>query len=112
MKLNAGNENGLRMEGLNSKDFPFKNIKDFVGETVPVKGFYFTKGKYGEQVVVIGNGVCINMPQRAVLEFQTIFQDEVNKKYLLAGKIKLTNIKPLDTNSGKTTAYDIDADVD
>lgn len=112
MVLNAGNTNGLRIEGLDTKDWPFKKIKDFIGEVVPVKGYYITAGKYGDQCVVCGNGVLINMPDRAVKEFKDIFSDEANKKLLLAGKISLKNIKPLETNSGKTTAYDIDADVE
>lgn len=112
MVLNASNSKGVRMDGLNTEGWAFKKIKDFIGETVPVKGYYITKGKFGDQCVVIGNGVLINMPDRAVDEFTGIFGDESNRSLLKAGKISLKNIKPLDTNSGKTTAYDIDADVD
>ncbi len=100
------------MEGLNTEGWPFKKIKDFIGEVVPVKGYYITVGKFGDQCVCIGNGVLINMPDRAVKEFQDIFSDDNNKQLLKDGKISLKNIKPLDTNSGKTTAYDIDADVE
>lgn len=112
MVLNAGNGRSLRMEGLNTEGWAFKKIKEFIGETVPVKGYYITKGKFGDQCVVCGNGVLINMPDRAVEEFESIFADETNKNLLLAGKISLKNIKVLDTKSGTTTGYDIDADVE
>lgn len=111
MVLNAGKAKGIRMDGLNTEDWTFKKIKDFVGETIPVKGYYITKGKYGDQCVVIGNGVLINMPDRAVEEFTDIFADSKNQELLKAGKISLKNIKPLETKSGDTTAYDIDAEI-
>lgn len=112
MVLNAGNSKGLRMEGLNTEGWPFKKIKEFIGETVPVKGYYITQGKFGDQCVVCGNGVLINMPERAVEEFTGIFADAANQELLKAGKISLKNIKALETKSGNTTAYDIDADVE
>lgn len=108
MKIN-GNGKRLMCKGVETKDWPFAKLKDKIGQEVPVNGFFFSKGKYGEQVVVAGEGELINMPGRATEEFEDLFL--LNQEYraaLLEGKITLTNICEIETNQGKTVAYDID----
>ena len=48
--------------GINTQDMEFAPLKDFCGQHFVCEGFFFTDGKYGEQVVVVGAGYLINMP--------------------------------------------------
>lgn len=108
MKIN-GNGKRVMCAGVDTKDWPFVKLKEKIGHTVPVNGFFFSKGKYGEQVVVAGEGELINMPGRAAEEFEELFlYNQEYKKALLDGKISLTNICEVETNQGKTVGYDID----
>lgn len=107
-KLNARN-NKVTMDGVNTDGMEFKKISEFIGKEVPVKGYFFTKGRYGEQIVIITTDCLINMPGRSADEFRSIFADANNLSSLMAGKIKLTNIQFSDTKSGtKTVIYDIE----
>lgn len=93
-------------DGVDTDNMEFRPIKDFVGQEIRVDGFFFTsKGNYGEQVVVVGNGAMINMPKRAVATFKKIVSNEAMLKAVLDGHLKLTDIKPIDTKNGKSTAY-------
>lgn len=93
-------------EGIVTDSMDFAPISNFVGQEIKVDGFFFTtKGKYGKQVVVVGNGYLINMPKRAVEQFETIYNNEAMLKAVLAGKLKLTGLKKITTKNGETTAY-------
>lgn len=108
-KLNGGSaSNRVIMEGINTEGMAFTKLSEYIGKEVAVKGYFFTKGRYGEQLVVVSDSL-INMPGRSGDEFRSIFADANNKNNLLAGKIKLTNIQYMDTKSGtKTVIYDIE----
>lgn len=92
-------------EGIELEKLPFTPLKDYIGKTVKVDGYFFTTGKYGKQVVVVGNGAKINMPARAVEAFEAIGKDETMLKALLEGHLELTDIKEVTTKNGTTTAY-------
>lgn len=92
-------------DGVNTEDMEFRPLKDFIGKKISVDGFFFTNGNYGKQVVVVGNGTLINMPARAVEQFETIYNNDKMLNAVLAGKLLLTDIKPIDTRNGATTAY-------
>lgn len=92
-------------EGIKLEDLEFAPLKNFVGKEIAVDGFFFTEGKYGTQVVVVGNSYKINMPARAVETFQKIKDDEVMLKAVLEGHLKLTDIKSIATKNGNTTGY-------
>lgn len=93
-------------DGVNTDDMEFKPISEFVGQEIKVDGFFFTtKGKYGKQVVVVGNGSLINMPKRAVETFERIANNDSQLKAVLEGHLKLVDIKPIDTKNGPSTAY-------
>ena len=93
-------------EGLDTNAMEFKPISDFVGQTIKVDGFFFTtKGKYGKQVVVVGNGSLINMPKRAVEVFEKIANNEAQLQAVLGGHLMLTDITPITTKNGPSTAY-------
>lgn len=96
-------------EGIDLKDLEFAKLKDFVGKTVKVDGFFFSKDKgYGEQVVVIGNGYKINMPARAVEVFKDIRSNKEMLKAVLDGHLELINIAPVKAKNGQdTVAYEL-----
>ena len=93
-------------EGIDTDAMEFLPIKNFVGQDVLVDGFFFTEGRYGRQVVVVGNGYKINLPSRSTEVFQKIANDPEQLKAVLTGHLKLTNIKMKDTRNGTTTVFD------
>ena len=97
-------------EGINTDTMEFKPLGDFAGTTVKVDGFFFTHSKkYNtEQVVVVGNGYKINMPQRAVDVFKSIRDNEFMLKAVLEGKLEIINIHPITAKNGNdTVAYEL-----
>lgn len=110
MKIN-GTGKRVMMEGIATEGLDFVKIHDLIGKgDIPVKGFFFSHSKkYNQdQVVVVAEGYLINMPGRAVDEFQTILDTPQYKQALLDGKMVLKDLEELETASGTTTAYDID----
>lgn len=97
----------IRQEIGDIKEWPFLPLKDFIGGEIHVDGFFFTTGKYGEQVVVVGNGAKINMPGYALKSFKRIEDNEEAVKKMLAGEMGIKDIKELDTKNGKTTGFTI-----
>ena len=95
-------------DGIDTESMEFAPLKNFTGQTVKVDGFFFTKGQYGEQVVVVGNGFKINMPKRAVDTFKAIQQNEFMLKAVLEGHLELINITPIKSKNGSDTiAYEL-----
>ena len=93
-------------DGIETDKMDFLPIKNFVGQEILVDGFFFTEGRYGKQVVVVGNGYKINLPSRSTEVFQEIANDSDQLKAVLSGHLKLTNIKMKDTRNGTTTVFD------
>lgn len=92
-------------EDIKLENLPYKPLKDFVGYTLFVDGFFFTNGKYGKQTVVVANGCKINMPSRATKQFEEIYEDEDMLNAVLNGKLCIVDIKMVDTKNGTTTSY-------
>lgn len=93
-------------EGINTESMSFVPLSNFNGRTIEVDGFFFTLSKYGKQVVVVGNGCKINMPKRAVEQFEKIYENEEMLKAVLDGKMIITDIKSgVKTKNGDTTTY-------
>lgn len=92
-------------EDVDIKDMEFKPLKDFCGKTLNVDGFFFTTGKYGKQVVVVANGYKINMPARAVEDFEKIQNNANALNAMLAGGLIINSIKMIDTKNGTTASY-------
>lgn len=90
-------------EGIDTMSMEFKPLKDFEGKTLKVDGFFFTKGKYGRQVVVVANGYKVNMPKRAVKTFKSIEANDFMLKAVMEGKLEIINIKEIETSSGNDT---------
>lgn len=87
-------------DGIDLKALDFVKLDKFVAQTVNVDGFFFTSGKFGKQVVVVGNGYKINMPQRAVEQFEEIASSEAMVDAVLNGHLKIVDIRRLDTTTG------------
>lgn len=93
-------------EGIDTSKMEFVPLKNFVGKTVKVDGFFFTKSKFGEQVVVVGEGVLINIPKRYTEEFKAIRDKADFLAAVLDGKLSLGDIKEIDSKNGKTVAFE------
>ena len=92
-------------EGVNTEELPFAKIGEFEGETIKVDGFFFTKGQFGEQVVVVGNGCKINMPGSCVDDFKKFRDTDAILKNILEGHLSLTEIKRSSTKKGYTYSF-------
>lgn len=92
------------MDGVDTEDMEFVKLREFVGQKVPTKGFFFTNGgKFGKSVVVVGESVLINMPNWTVPKFETIEASETMMKAVLSGKMALDNIREIPTDKGNPT---------
>lgn len=106
-KLNKGT-NKTVMEGIDTDNMEFRKLSEFVNQKIAVKGFFFTKGKYGTQAVVVSDKYLINMPARAVEEFEDIKADSEMLAAVLAGKLVIAVGDYVSTKSGRTVAYDFE----
>ena len=104
--FNEYNYKSTVRDGIDTDKMDFVPIKNFVGQEILVDGFFFTEGRYGRQVVVVGNGYKINLPSRCTDVFQRIANDPEQLKAVLTGHLKLTNIKIKDTRNGTTVIFD------
>ena len=92
-------------EGIELSMLEFKPLKEFIGQDIVVDGFFFTEGKYGKQVVVVGNNAKINLPSRYVEKFEQIESNAEMLKGVMDGKLVLTNVRSIATNNGNTTTF-------
>ena len=84
----------------------FVSWKEFIGQDIPVDGFFFTKTKYGEQVVIIGHDKKINIPKRFVDDFKKIRDNDEALDQVISGKLVLANVREIDSANGKTGTFD------
>jgi len=102
------NQNSVRTirQGIDLSTLEFKPIKEFIGQDILVDGFFFTEGRFGKQVVIVGNGAKINLPSRYVKTFELV-QDTPNLlQGVLDGRMVLKNVKATNTRNGSTTTFD------
>lgn len=98
-------------EGIELEHLPFIKLRELAGHSLKVDGFFFTDGKYGRQVVVVGGGMKVNMPSRAVELFEQIRSDEKLLNGVLNGHLALTNIREAETKNGTAVLFEL-ADVE
>lgn len=96
-------------EGLDLSTMEFRTLKEFVGETIRIDGFFFTNSKYGEQVSIVGGGYKINLPKWAVEKFKTISEDEELMEGMFKDHLYITDISEKTTNNGATTIFKLKA---
>lgn len=99
-----GNSKTVR-DGIDTRSMDFAPLKDFIGREFVVDGYFFTNGRYGKQVVVVGAGALINFPNRATKVFEDIDRDHEKVEAVLNGHLKITDIKLGQTRNGSTVFY-------
>lgn len=96
-------------EGIKLEDLDFRKLKEFAGKTLKVDGFFFTNGDYGKQLVVVARddegGYKVNMPNRAIDQFESIKADKEMLKAVLEGHLEITDIAEQKVGRGITTVY-------
>ena len=100
-------------DGINTDSMEFVALYDkkrglwpeVVGKEIPVEGFFFVDGKFGKKTVVIGLGKKIELPKRYTDTFLKIRDDAQMLQAVLDGKLKLTDIKEVESDNGKTAAF-------
>ena len=96
-------------EGIKLEDLQFRKLKEFAGKTLAVDGFFFTNGDYGRQLVVVARdnegGWKVNMPNRAIDQFEAIKADKDMLKAVLEGHLQITDIQEQKLGRGITTLY-------
>lgn len=103
--LNKNSKKTIR-DGINTEGMSFKPLRDFIGQTLKVDGFFFTnKGKWGKQVVIIANGVKINMPKRCTEEFEHIRDNDEALQAVIDGHMTITDIEKFDAKDGTTVVF-------
>lgn len=102
------NSKSTIQDNIDINSLPFVKLKDCEGETLKVKGFFFTNGDYGKQVVVVTPNKKVNMPQRAVSQFENIKNDQDMLDAVLEGHLMITGITPKKTKRGSTTDYTLE----
>lgn len=92
-------------EGIDLQSMEFTPLKSFIGQTVVVDGFFFTNGRYGKQLVVVGNGYKINMPAREVKTFEAFMEDASLMNAIFNGGLALVDIREKSTKNGTTVVF-------
>ena len=110
--FNQFNNDIVIRDGVDLDALDFHKLEEYEGGIIYVDGFFFTKGKYGEQVVVVGNDAKINMPGYAVRKFKRIDENEEAKERVIRGELVITNIEPLTTSNGDTYAFKLEDKAD
>lgn len=100
------NQRATVKEGINLEDLEFHPLKDYIGGEIIVDGYFFTNGRYGKQVVVVGNDAKINMPKYATAMFERIDDNDEAVNKMLEGGMKLINIEEKTTKNGTTVIFE------
>lgn len=103
--LNTSSKKTIR-DGINLDDMNFISWKEYIGKDLKVDGFFFTNGKYGEQVVIVADGKKVNIPKRFTDDFRKIRDNDEALAQVIAGKLILANIRELDSKNGRTGTFD------
>lgn len=101
--LNSASKKTVR-DGISTKDLPEAKIGDYVGKDIIVDGFFINTGKKGDWIVVIADGKKItSIPSQYTDTFKAIKDNPEALGDMLSGKMKLTNIRPYETQAGNKT---------
>lgn len=95
-------------EGIELTELPFCKLRDLIGKELHVDGFFFTDGGFGRQVVVVAEGLKVNMPARAVSMFEDIRSNSELLNGVLEGHLKITNIREAKAKKGTAVLFDLE----
>ena len=76
-------------ESIETDELEFMPLKEFVNEDVQIFGFFFTEGEFGRQVVLVSKDALINMPARAVEDFEEMASDSETVDAIINGELTL-----------------------
>ena len=76
-------------ESINTDELEFMSLKEFTNEDVQIFGFFFTDGDVGRQVVLVSKDALINMPSRAVADFEVMLSDDETVDAIINGELTL-----------------------
>jgi hypothetical protein len=101
---------------IDTRKLDFYPLKDHCGYRLLCDGFFFTEGKYGRQVVAVCEAINkegyneglrnINMPSRAVEQFEYIKKDPKALEAVLRGELVIHDIRMIETKNGSTAAFE------
>lgn len=107
-RLNRNSE-AVLPAGVKLEDLEFVKLNKYIGKVLQVKGFFFTNSQFGKQVVVLAGDKKVNMPARAVEQFEEIAHDEAMREAVLNGGLQISDIAEVKTKNGtKTTSYKLE----
>ena len=101
-------------EDVDTESMEFIKLRELVDKGVKeilVDGFFFSSGKYGKGLVVVGNGYKINFPSHAISKFEAIANDPAKLQAVLDHKLIIKNFESVDTGKGNPTMRFTLADV-
>lgn len=103
------NKKKTLMEGVTTENMEFHKLKEFINTTIPCRGFFFTINKQtGErQVVVVSDTCMVNMPKRAVVQFEQIYDTPDMLDAVLRGELSIVVHEEVKTRLGSTVLYDL-----
>lgn len=95
------------MPGISTEGMRFHKLKEFANSTIQCKGFFFTKDTLsgGQQVVVVTDTCLVNMPKRAVAQFEVIMENDAMLAAVLEGKLFIEVGDIVKTRNGATIQY-------
>lgn len=95
------------MDGVNLDGMKYRKLKELAGKKLSCKGFFFSNGKFGKQVVVVTDECLVNMPERAVAQFDEIANNKEMLEAVLNGKLVISVESEVVTRQGTTTTYEL-----
>ena len=92
---------------VDTSEMEFKKLKDFANQNLQCKGFFFTINRFtGErQVVVVTDTYLVNMPRRAVAQFEKIEESPQMLDAVLNGHLTIEVHDMVKTRNGATIEY-------
>ena len=105
-KINSLNSQAsVKFDRMDDRDRPFKKLSDLIAEngnedtTYKVDGCYInTKGKFGDNGVIVSGDINIDIPQGGVESIRKILENEELINLINAGKMY---VRPYSYNSKK-----------
>ena len=107
--FNKSGSGAILPESVDLTALEFHKLAEFVGQELTLKGFFFSNGTYGKQVVIYTTtptypmGVKINMPKRYVALFEEVLKTPNAKEQILSNHCLISNIQTKKTKTGKDT---------
>lgn len=87
-------------KAINTRELPFVKLKELVGTSQRIYGYFFTNGDYGKQLVCVTKDKLINMPNRYLSTFEEWSDEE--RVSIIEGGLVLADIREYLTKTGKT----------